>query len=169
MHHIYNEHGKRESIETLMKKNPEKWGKAWSNEWGRLAQGNENNVVFTDTIEFILKSDVPPTNAVTYASFVCDYRPLKSEPYRVRIVVGGDKLSYGDDAASPATDMLETKILLNSTISDSDAGARFLSTDLKDFFLASPMARPEYMKVPLSKFPPDIIRQYKLKEKVAKT
>ena len=167
VHHIYNEHGKRESIETLMKKNPEKWGKAWSNEWGRLAQGNENNVVFTDTIEFILKSDVLPTNAVTYASFVCDYRPLKSEPYRVRIVVGGDKLSYGEDAASPATDMLETKILLNSTISDSDAGARFLSTDLKDFFLASPMARPEYMKVPLSKFPPDIIRQYKLKEKVA--
>ena len=125
------------------------------------------NVQCTDTIEFIFKKDVPDGSAVTYASFVCDYRPLKSEPYRVRIVVGGDKLNYADDDASPATDMLENKLLINSTISDSDKGARFLSTDLKDFFLASPMERPEYMRVPLSKFPPDIIARYKLKEKVA--
>ena len=162
MNHIFNEHGNRETIDTLRKKNPLIWNKALSNEWGRLAQGNEYGVEFTDTIEFIPKSELPTKAAVTYASFVCDHRPLKTEPNRVRIVVGGDKLTYSDDAASPATDLLETKILLNSTISDAEKGARFLSCDLKDFFLASPMNKPEYMKVHISKFPPDIIQRYKL-------
>ena len=37
-----------------------------------------------------------------------------------------------------------------------------MSCDLKDFFLASPMAKSEYMKVPIKYFPPDIIAQYKL-------
>lgn len=83
---------------------------------------------------------------------VFDYRPLKSEPYRCRLVAGGDRLSFDHDASSPATSILETKLLLNSTISDAQAGARFLSTDLKDFFLASPMANPEYMKRQLVKF-----------------
>ena len=96
---------------------------------------------------------------------MCDKRPLKPEPFRVRIVVGGDRLSFDEDAGSPATDLLETKILINSTISDSDQGARFLSADLKDYFLGSPMSRAEYMKVHLSKFPPDIIAKYNLNEK----
>ena len=93
-----------------------------------------------DTIEFVFKNKIPPGRDITYASFVCDKRPLKPEPYRVRIVVGGDCLSYGEDAASPATDLLETQILINSTISDSDKGARFLSADLKDYFLGSPIS-----------------------------
>ena len=164
--HIFDAHGKRETIDSLLQKDPSKWNRALSNEWGRLAQGNDTGVIGTDTIQFIFKHEVPDGRDVTYATFVCDYRPLKSEPFRVRIVVGGDKLSYADDAASPATDLLETKILLNSTISDADKGARFLSTDLKDFFLALPMAVAEFMRVPINKFPKDIIEKYDLMSKV---
>ena len=61
-----------------------------------------------------------------------DYRPLKNEPHRIRITVGGDRLSYQADAGSPAANMLETKVLVNSTISDAKRGARFMSADLKD-------------------------------------
>ena len=107
-----------------------------SNEWGRLAQGNDYGIVGTDTIQFILCSEIPKCRDITYASFVCDKRPLKPEPFRVRIVVGGDRLSFDEDAGSPATDLLETKILLNSTISDADQGAHFISADLKDYFWA---------------------------------
>ena len=106
-----------------------------SNEWGRLAQGNYNGVESTDTIDFIPFQQVPTDKKVTYASFACDHRPLKSEPWRVRIVVGGDKLPYESDSGSPAADMLETKILFNSVISDARKGARFYSMDLKDMFL----------------------------------
>ena len=51
---------------------------------------------------------------------VCNCRPLKEEKHRVRIIVGGDKLPCNDDAGSLAADLLETKILLNSTISDAE-------------------------------------------------
>ena len=108
--HIYDDHGKRETLDSLIKKNPEIWNKALSNEWGRLAQGNIYGVLSTDTIEFIFKHEIPPGRDITYASFVCDKRPLKPEPYRVRIVVGDDCLSYGEDAASPTTDLLKQKI-----------------------------------------------------------
>ena len=101
----------------------------------------------TDTIAFISKSEVPSNKKVTYASYACDYRPLKDEPYRVRITVGGDRLDYAQDAGSPAANLVETKMLLNSVISDADKGARFMCVDMKDHFLATPMDDPEHMKV----------------------
>ena len=42
-----------------------------------------------------------------------------------------------------------------------------MSADLKDFFLASPMERAEYMKVKLKYFPEDIIKRYNLQTLVA--
>lgn len=78
---------------------------------------------------------------------VCDYRPLKDDPYRVRLTAGGDRLDYADDAGLPAASLLETKLLINSTISDARDGARFLTIDIKDFFLSSPMKKPEYMRI----------------------
>jgi len=59
--------------------------------------------------------------------------------------------------ASPVASLLETKLILNSVISDADKGARFLTADVKDFFLAMPMQKPEFMKVLLNHSPPDII------------
>ena len=82
---------------------------------------------------------------MTYANFVCDHRPLKAEQYRIRLVAGGDKLLYDGDAGAPADSLLETKLMINSVISDAKSGARFMSCDLKDFFLATPMQKPEYM------------------------
>ena len=49
-------------------------------------------------------------------------------------MIGGDKLPYNDETSSPAADLLETKILLNSTISDAHKGARFMGIDIKIFF-----------------------------------
>ena len=88
------------------------------------------------------------------------------EPWRVRIVEGGDCLSYSHGTGSPAASLLEIKILLNSIISDSHKGARFMSLDLKDFYLATPMPTPEYMKVPFKYFPQDIVNKYKLQDKI---
>ena len=70
------------------------------------------------------------------------YRPLKDEPYRTRMVVGGDKLTYFEDPGSPAAPLVETKLFLNSVISDAHLGARFLSCDLKDFSCAHSWLAP---------------------------
>ena len=47
-------------------------------------------------------------------------------------------------------------MLFNSTISDARRGARFMSCDLKDFFLETPMSRADYMRIHSKYFPPYI-------------
>ena len=93
-------------------------------------------------MDFIHPSEVPPNEKITYASFVCDHRPFKPEKWRTRLVIGGAKLPYYDDAGLPAANLIKTKLLLNSVISDAHQGARFMTLDLKDHFIASPMPNP---------------------------
>ena len=163
INHMYDISGRRQSLDKLLQgENKHIWQQSASNEFGRLAQGNTSGIVGTNTIEFIPPHHLPPQALVTYASFVCDYKPHKAEKYRVRMVVGGDKLIYNDDAGAPAASLLETKILINSVISDSHKGSKFMTCDLKDFYLATPMSKPEYMKIPLHYIPQDIITQYNL-------
>ena len=83
------------------------WKIGLSNEIIRLAQGVGDCVAGTDTIDFIHKSEVPGNKKVTYANFICDYRPLKVEPHRVCLKVGGDKLDCPYDAGSPEAPLLK--------------------------------------------------------------
>ena len=169
VNHIYNpDTGKKETMDSLLKGVTSKlWITSLSNELGRLAQGIHGRVVATDTIDFIHRSEVPAGKKVTYANFICDFRPLKSEPYRVRLTVGGDRLPYDNDAGSPAAALLETKLVINSTISDAKKGARFMGADLKDYFLASPMPENEYMRIHSKYFPDDINQHYNIAALVA--
>ena len=168
MNHIFNEDGKKETMDSLLKgKDSKIWWNALGNELGRLAQGIGNRVIATDTIDFIHRSEVPTHKKVTYANFICDYRPLKEEPMRVRLTVGGDRLDYEADAGSPAASILETKLTINSVISDATQGARFMGADLKDFFLASPMKDPEYMRIHSKYFPADVRAQYGIDKLIA--
>ena len=119
IHHIYTNDSRRETIDSLLAgANSKIWFKSLSNEWGHLVQGNQNNIKGTDTIDFIYQKEVPQEKDVTYAIFVYDYKPLKEEVCRMRIIVGGNRLSYKADASSLAANLLEIKIIINSTISD---------------------------------------------------
>ena len=101
---------------------------------GHFSQGI-GNIKRNNTIDFIHKSEVPLDRRVTYANMVSEYIPLKSDPYQVRLTVGDDHLEYHNDVASPAALLLETKLMLNSTISDASKGTHFLILDIKSFFL----------------------------------
>ena len=106
VNHNFQENGKKETIDRLLNSiNNLVWTRSLSNEWGRLAQGNKYGVTGTDTIEFIFQHDVPKDNRVTYATYVLGYRPLKEEKYRVRMIVGGDRLVYLEDSGSPAANI----------------------------------------------------------------
>lgn len=56
--------------------------------------------------------------------------------------------------------METTKILINSVISTPNA--RFLTVDIKNFYLNTPMQRYEYIRIPLTLLPTDIITEYNL-------
>ena len=49
------------------------------------------------------------------------------------------------------------KCLFNSVVST--PGAKFMSIDIKDYYLNTPMNRYEYMRIPIANIPPDIMLQ----------
>jgi hypothetical protein len=166
MHHIYHpQTGAKQSYDRLKLSNPPRWTTGMANEFGRLASGVGTRMpTGTNTIFFIAKGEVPPGRTVTYANAICDYRPTKDDPWRVRLTVGGDKLDYPGDPGAPAASLLDSKLVINSTIST--PGAKFFTTDIKDYFLNNPMDRYEYMKIPVRWIPQEIMDQYNLADKV---
>ncbi len=159
--HIYDDTtGKKLTLRQLLQ-NPDTkdiWSKSSSNEFGRLLNGNTHGVKGTQTMVMVAPGDIPHSKKITYASMVCNYRPLKSEPHRCRLVVGGDKLTYDKDSAAPAANLLESKILFNSTISR--PSARFMTIDISNFFLSLHMDEPEFMCIHRDDIPEDILQQY---------
>ena len=63
------------------------------------------------------------------------------------MTVGGDRLDAYQDVRSPAIGLVDTKLHLNSVISDAHFGARYCTGDLKDFFLVSDMPIFQYMRI----------------------
>ena len=53
---------------------------------------------------------------VTYGQIVVDYRPDRTDPYRTRLTVGGDIVSYPRDCGTPKVDFTTVKLLLNSIV-----------------------------------------------------
>ena len=74
--------------------------------------------------------------------------------------MASDKLPYLEDL------LLQTKLLSNRVISDASKGVRFMSIDLKDYSLASPIEKTEYMQVHCKYFPPNIMHHYDLNTKL---
>jgi hypothetical protein len=141
------------------------WTHSYGNEVGRLAQGMPGLNTGTNTIFFIQKDQVPRDRAkdVTYGLITTLIRSEKiEEPNRTRLVAGGDRVHYLGDAGTPTADLLTVKLLLNSIISTPNA--KFMTMDIKDFYLNTPMARYEYMRLRLSDMPEYVIAHYKLNE-----
>ena len=143
-------------------KNPkhrERWQKSFSKEIRRLA-------TTTETIRFVKMSEIPKDRLKdkTYARIVVSERPEKSDPDRTRITMGGDKINYPGDCGTPTADLLTVKLLLNSIIST--AHAKFMTIDIKDFYLMTPMERYEYFSMKIDVFPDDIIEEYNLRSMV---
>ena len=88
--------------------------------------------------------------------FLFDHYPLKSEPYCVKLTIGGYRLDYEEDATSPASELLNTNLMINSNIYDSNIVSCFLSCDLVDLFLETPIAHPEYIRMHLKRISPGI-------------
>ena len=60
----------------------------------------------------------------------------------------------------PTANLLLIKIFLNSVISTK--GAKFANADLANFYLMTPLKRPEYAKIKMSDIPEEVIKEYNL-------
>ncbi len=140
----------------------EVWNRSAADEFGRLAQGIGGRIKGTDTMRFIHKREIPVDRLkdVTYIKFVCTVRTEKKDPNRMRATMGGNLINYPDDVGVPTANLLLIKIFLNSVISTK--GAKFANADLANFYLMSPLKRPEYARIKLSDIPDEVIKEYNL-------
>ncbi|KAL7480683.1 hypothetical protein ACHAW6_006349, partial [Cyclotella cf. meneghiniana] len=72
--------------------------------------------------------------------------------------------NYQDNVGTPTANLLLIKIFLNSIIST--PGAKFANSDISNFYLMTPLKRPEYAKIKFSDIPEEVIKEYKLEVKV---
>ena len=89
---------------------------------------------FCDTME------LPPGYKPTYFNPALS---AKKGKLRVRGTAGGDRMQYDGPTTARTASMKTVKCLLNATVSEDDK--IFVSADIKDFFLGTPLLTPEYM------------------------
>jgi hypothetical protein len=114
----------------------------------------------TNTLCFITFQDIPYGSKATYPRIVVANRLQKKHTKSVCVTVGGDKINYRGKVDTKGADFQKAKLLFNSVISTT--GAKFMSLDTQDFYLNTPMAHPEYMRVALKDIPTAIIAYYGL-------
>ena len=109
---------------------------------------------------FTTKYRIPKDRKITYANFICNIRPQKSETHRVRLTAGGDKLDYPGDPSSPEVSLLNVKIHINSTISRAKHNARYMCIDIKKIYLGTPIKYFQYMSIHKTFIPQEVIDEY---------
>ena len=73
-------------------------------------------------------------------------------------------MNYPDDCGTPTANLLTVKVLLNSIVLTPHE--KFMTIDIKDFYLMTPMEQYKYFKMKIDLFPDDIIEEYDLQSKV---
>jgi hypothetical protein len=124
----------------------------YAKELGRLClKGKDSTrppVDGTDIFDVIDYADIPPDRLkeVCYSNLVCKVHPEKADPDRTRITIAGNRI-FGTKTAP-----LElVKLMINSVLSRK--GAKFCTFDISNFYLCTPLDRPEYIKIKLSDIP----------------
>ena len=66
------------------------------------------------------------------------------------------------NVSTPTSDLPTIKMLWNSVLSTPEA--KYFALDISNFYLGTPMDRPEYKRIPFNPILQDIIEKYKLND-----
>ena len=91
---------------------------------------------------------------------VCEVKPHNEDPNHTRITVAGSQICYPGDISTPTSSLNLVKLIINSVMARRNA--RFVSFDLKNFYLQTPMERSKYVRIKFSDIPQEFIEKYDL-------
>ena len=91
---------------------------------------------------------------------MCEVREQKEDPNRTRITIGGNCICYHGDVSTPTAGLDLVKLIINSVLSRRNA--KFACFDIANFYLMTPLDRPEYMRIKISDIPQEFIDEYDL-------
>lgn len=119
----------------------------------------------TGTMSFDRPSSKPADRKASYMNPQVKKKPPQPNgyvEYRVRCTYGGNISDYTGPKSADVAHMTTVKLHLNSVVS---TNSRWMTLDIKDYYLGTPMARTEYMMVPLTDLPDATITKYDLHAK----
>lgn len=85
------------------------------------------------------------------------------ERERTRLKVKGDRINYSNNCETRTADIVTCKVLFNIVISTE--GDTFMTMELKNFYLNTPLKQCGNVKLLLANNPDNVIEQYRLKER----
>lgn len=133
--------------------------------WQQAESEELDRLLATETIRpiFLAQQPIDRRRDTTY------YNPQTKEKqnaagertYRIRGTIGGDRIHYPGPTTARTAAMPLVKILLQSVISD---GSKWLTIDIKDYYLNTPLPRPEYLRIASKFLPSTVIHQHDLQQ-----
>ena len=129
-----------------------KWNQLLSPGNARMSKRYKHNLLYPSQ-----SNPNTPKKDVTYGQIVCDIHLGQAETNRTRLTMGGNRIQYPGDCGTPTMDLLTVKIMLNSIISTQEA--KFMTVDVKFFYLNTLMNRYKYLRLCMNDNPEDIQRQ----------
>ena len=148
------------------------WDASYADEIFRLCQGggkhltkpNQLRIQGTNTMRPIMFHDIPHDRKsdVAHTRVVCEVRPTKADPNRTRVTIGGNTINYLGDCGTKTASIETVKLVINSTLSTPNA--EYMTMDLANFYLGTPLDRPEYVRIKLSVIPQEVIDEYDLEK-----
>ena len=79
--------------------------------------------------------------------------------YHIRGTAGGYRINNDGPTKANTTALPTVKVLLQSVVSDN---ANFMTLDINDFYLMTPLPRPEYIRIPLKFLSQKILEKHNL-------
>ena len=86
------------------------------------------------------------------------------EIHYIHISIGGNLLNYNGNTKALTIDLVTMKLLLNSVLST--LGAKFMTIDIKIFYLETDLKDKQYMFLPVKLVLEEIMLKYNLYSKV---
>ena len=99
-------------------------------------------------------------NEICYTSVVCEVRPGKKDPNRTRITISDTNVCYPGDVGIITASLELFNLVIDSILSRT--GAKYVCFDIENFYLSTPLGRPEYVKIQLSNITQEFIKEYNL-------
>jgi hypothetical protein len=130
--------------------------KAWDKDLWRLEESKEllRHIRDTAPMHFIDPSSKPSDRIASY------YNPQVKVKTKNDCIIryffetyGSNITDYRGDKSALTAGVTTVKILCNVVVSED---SKFMKADIKDFYLGSPMDRPEYMWVKRLQIPADV-------------
>ena len=124
---------------------------------GTGTKGIGKRVEVKNTFYVIKFEDIPKDrlNEICYTSVVCEVRPGKKDLNQTRITICGTNVCYPGDVGTNTASLELFKLMINSILSR--AGTKYVCFGIDFFYLITPLGRPEYVKIQLSKNPQEFI------------